>query len=1091
MLFLKEQRIFKSVVNGGGPLNFKLNQKMITEMCGIVSFKRGDAFYRANKVTIEHYDSNGCTAIVDGNDHFYVTIKKDNNNKIYTECSCPKLASFDKECQHIAAVLIAILDNQRNSVIPFDVKKTQSESGYAQGLTEEMMSLFSDKHVRSSGHQLHFENRQILEVDFICRPVSIDKDNLLLGIEINIGTVKVNNIREFLGNIKEGRPSLLTNEFTFNPHFHCFRRETDDVIGQLIEVVKDEDIYIKSLSDEVNNRINNEMLLIPPTSWEKLLHLLKKAPSVKLLSDGTLHEEFQLSEKTLPLQFHFKGTEDKGYLLNINGLNQVIVLYPYRSVLCNGKITEMKRDDCNRLYELKQMIDASGTNQIPIHRDQIDFFMEKVVPGLKRIGNVQITDSIKKEYLKTPLVAKLYLDRVKNRLLAGLEFHYDQIVINPLDDKDVQTASLFIRDDAKEGAILKLMEDSSFAKTEGGYFLHNEELEYEFLTYMIPKLQKLVHVYATTAVRNRIFRGNAHPNIRIKLKKERTNWLEFKFEMDGVSEKEIRELLSALEEKRKYYRLRNGSLLSLEAREFQEIQRFLHALPVQNEDLENGLNVPIVRGIQLIDELGDSKLLTMEEPFRRFLDSLDNPGSLDFSVPDRLQSKLRDYQKTGFKWMKALANYGFGGILADDMGLGKTIQSIAFILSELPVIRERKQPALIVCPSSLTYNWLNEMMKFAPELQVIVIDGTKTERVRLQKNLSDLDVVITSYPLIRKDIHWVEKHIFHTVFFDEAQAFKNPITQTARAVKRLKSTHRFALTGTPIENSLEELWSIFHVIFPELFQGLKEYSHLSRKTIARRVRPFLLRRMKEDVLSELPEKIESTETAELLPDQKRLYAAYLAKLRHDTLKHLNKDTLRKNKIRILAGLTRLRQICCHPALFVDGYKGDSAKFIQLMQIIEESKLSGRRVLIFSQFTKMLALIGQELTIRDMPFFYLDGQTPSEERVKICHRFNEGERDLFLISLKAGGTGLNLTGADTVILYDIWWNPAVEEQAADRAHRMGQTNTVHVIKLVSRGTIEEKMNELQEKKKDLIDEIIESEKNTSSLTEEDIREILNI
>jgi SNF2 family DNA or RNA helicase len=330
------------------------------------------------------------------------------------------------------------------------------------------------------------------------------------------------------------------------------------------------------------------------------------------------------------------------------------------------------------------------------------------------------------------------------------------------------------------------------------------------------------------------------------------------------------------------------------------------------------------------------------------------------------------------------------------------------------------------------------------------------------------------------------------VFFDEAQAFKNPLTETARAAKKLQSDHRFALTGTPVENSLEELWSIFHVVFPELFRGLKEYSKLPRKNIARRIRPFLLRRLKEEVLSELPEKMESLESVELFPEQKKLYAAYLAKLRHDTLKHLDKDTIRKNRIKILAGLTRLRQICCHPSLFVDGYKGKSSKFEQLKQIIKESRLSGRRVLIFSQFTKMLELISRELTKQGLPFFYLDGQTPAEERVEICDRFNRGERDLFLISLKAGGTGLNLMSADTVILYDTWWNPAVEEQAADRAHRIGQKNVVQVIKLVARGTIEEKMNELQEKKRHLVEAIIDSEDRMMAvLTEEDIREILMV
>ena len=363
-----------------------------------------------------------------------------------------------------------------------------------------------------------------------------------------------------------------------------------------------------------------------------------------------------------------------------------------------------------------------------------------------------------------------------------------------------------------------------------------------------------------------------------------------------------------------------------------------------------------------------------------FLKNIHNPGRLEFEVPKSLAPILRDYQKLGFKWMKTLAHYGFGGILADDMGLGKTLQSITFILSELPDIREKKQPVLIVCPSSLTYNWLSEIMKFAPDIQAVVVDGNKTERANLLKDVTDIDVLITSYPLLRRDIKWYEKQSFHTVFFDEAQAFKNPMTQTARAVKKIQANHRFALTGTPVENSLEELWSIFHVVFPELFRGLKEYSKLSRKNIARRIRPFLLRRLKEDVLSELPEKIESMESVELLPEQKKLYAAYLAKLRHDTLKHLDKDTIRKNRIKILAGLTRLRQICCHPALFVDGYKGSSAKFEQLMQIVEESKLSGRRVLIFSQFTKMLELIGREINVSRAAFLSILMDKPHQKNV---------------------------------------------------------------------------------------------------------------
>ena len=284
-----------------------------------------------------------------------------------------------------------------------------------------------------------------------------------------------------------------------------------------------------------------------------------------------------------------------------------------------------------------------------------------------------------------------------------------------------KNAPYLIRDVEKENQILQLMEKSSFAHTDSGYFLHNEELEYEFLYHTVPKLQKLVQIYATTAVRNRIFRENTIPKIRIKVKKERTNWLEFKFEMDGIPEKQIKEVLAALEVKRKYYRLRNGTLLSLETREFEEIQRFLQAVPVQAEDLEAGFNTPILKGIQLMDSVENQTTFTIEDSFRQFLDTIGNPSSMEFEVPELVVPILRDYQVHGYKWMKTLASYGFGGILADDMGLGKTLQSITFILSVLPIVRKRKLPILIVCPSSLTYNWLSEMKKFAPDYGLLLL----------------------------------------------------------------------------------------------------------------------------------------------------------------------------------------------------------------------------------------------------------------------------------------------------------------------------------------------------------------------------------
>ncbi|MBS4201246.1 DEAD/DEAH box helicase [Bacillus sp. FJAT-49732] len=1069
-------------------MDIKVNQKIIQEICGTVSFKRGDSFYRSNKVIFEHYSSDRCEATVKGTEDFHVTIKNLSEGDFHSSCSCPKLASFKRDCQHIAAVLLAIYEHQRQGSIP-----TIDHTGVStnQVLTDGLMTLFNENPVRKSGQQLHFEKRKVIYLEFICKPVQIGNEQQMIGIEALLESIIIENIRDFLEHVKKGNTCVISSSFTYDPSLHCFQKETDAVIQQLIQVMDDETVYFENRQNNAAYTSHYQTILIPPSSWERLMLLLTKAPSVTLEYNGHSFDGIHLSKEPLPLQFHFLD-EGGGYKLKVNGLDQIQVLKSYGYVLSEGKFIRLENEDFNRLIELKQMLETSGTNEFSVPQKQLHVFIEKVIPGLKKLGNVHLPSAISKMLEETPLIAKLYLDRVKNRLLAGLEFHYGNIVINPLESREFLINPILIRDVEKENTILKIMEESSFTKTESGYFLQNEELEFEFLYQIVPKMNKLVQLYATTAVRNRIFRENPRPRIRVKVHKDRMNWLEFKFEMDGIFEKHIREILLALEEKRKYFRLRDGSLLSLTTREFEEVNQFLRKIPTQPEDLENGLNVHVVQGLRLLDSVSDDHIFKLEKSFRQFLENIYKLEELEFEVPESLQAVLRDYQKNGFKWMKTLAKYGFGGILADDMGLGKTLQSITFILSEIADIRTKKHPVLIVCPSSLLYNWYSEFVKFTPDVQVVIIDGHKKERINLQEDALDKDVIITSYTLLRKDILWFEKQVFHTVFFDEAQVFKNPTTQIARAVKKIQADHRFALTGTPVENALEELWSIFHIVFPELFQGLKEYSSLTNKQVARRIRPFLLRRLKEGVLSELPEKIESRETVELLPDQKKLYAAYLAKLKHETLKHLDKDTLRKNRIKILAGLTRLRQICCHPALFVDGYKGSSAKLEQLMQIVKESQLSGRRVLIFSQFTKMLQIIGRELAFQGLPFFYLDGQTPSEERLNIANRFNAGERHLFLISLKAGGTGLNLTGADTVILYDSWWNPAVEEQAADRAHRIGQKNTVEVIKLVAKGTIEEKMNVLQEQKRHLIEEVIDSEdKALSTLTEEDIREILMV
>ncbi|WP_071394574.1 DEAD/DEAH box helicase [Bacillus tuaregi] len=1066
-------------------MRLKLSEKIIKEMCGTVSFKRGDAYFRNKKVTFTKYSHNSYQAVVSGAENFYVTIDSDSSQRITTSCSCPTLASFQKDCQHIAAVLLAISHYQKQGITP--VLDEEYTGDVNQELTEGLLKLFNQQKTPSISKKRHFEDRDILEAEFIYKILSVGSE-FMLAIQIKIEQIVIENIREFLKKIKDGDTYRLSHFVTYNPSLHCFRIEDDAVFRQLFMIMDHEQMYLKTVRNDQEEGFCKE-LMISPTAWESLLPTLDRASNVKLEYNGNNVNRLNVLDEALSLKFQFVEDPNNGFQLNVEGLHNLIMLTSYHLVLSEGKLIRLQQEDFQRLVELKDMLISTGTNRIPVPREQLFLFMEKVIPGLKRLGEVQLPDSMTQDLNKTTLKAKLYLDRVNNRLLAGLEFHYDQIVINPLEERPIR--AFIARDSEKEKRILQIMEDSSFARNDSGYLLYNEELEYEFLYHVLPKLKGFVQIYATTAVRNRLYRGNPRPRIRVKAYKDRMNWLEFTFDLDSIPQNQIKDVLAALEEKRKYYRLRDGSLLSLETREFETLKKFLYALP-DELDFEDGIQVSTIQGLRMLEAVDDQEILSLEESFRRFLENIEHPERLTFKVPEKLDSIMREYQKHGYKWMKLLSQYGFGGILADSMGLGKTLQGIAFIQSELAVIREKKTPALIICPSSLTYNWVSELLKFTPDIQAIVVDGTVQERAEIMKEAVEQDVIITSYPLLRKDCKWYEKQYFHTVFFDEAQAFKNPTTQTARVVKKIQAGNRFALTGTPVENSLEELWSIFHVVFPELFQGLKEYSNLTREMIARRIRPFLLRRLKEDVLAELPAKLESIEAVELLPEQKKLYAAYLAKLKHDTLKHLDKDTIRKNRIKILAGLTRLRQICCHPALFVDGYKGKAAKFERLLQLLEEAKMAGRRVLIFSQFTKMLRLIGRELAEQGIPFFYLDGQTPSEERVDFCNRFNRGEHDFFLISLKAGGTGLNLTGADTVILYDLWWNPAVEAQAADRAHRIGQEQEVQVIKLVARGSIEEKINVLQEKKKDLIEKVIDpGEKGTFSLTEEDIRELLNI
>ena len=1044
-------------------LQIKLSESKIIDRCGMEASIRGERYYKGNKVKIHRDDPDRCDATVVGKEDFHIEIHH-TGQVIQTSCTCPKLLSYAKECQHVAAVLHAILHKQ---------KRTASN---------DLLQIFKDDYTRSFVAQSYFETRSEVRIAYICNMLTHQSENVLT-LKIKINDKTIDSIPHFLKTLQEDGKYKQNGLLIFDMDFHCIAQEKASVLECLLQMVQDKTY------DEFEDTLENNALIIPPSLWNIIFPLLNHENFAFLEKNNGALLPIREAKSVLPLQFTVGGMDGKAQL-EINGLEQLIMLTNYKMALYDGKFYRLTKDAAKRLLELQSVL--KEYNVISLSEEQLVFFSEKVIPKLREIGKVEIAKEIMNQFDHPPLKAKLYLDKVNDRLLGSLEFHYDYFIINPSEEVEGEVESLTIRDIDREEIILGLMNEANFYKTDGGYILHNEELEYEFLNHILPNLEEHVQVYATTAVRNRILKQPVKPKIRIRHQKERVDWLAFKFEMEGFPEKEIKEILEALQEKRKYYRVQSGSLLSLETKEFAEIQEFLMQAPFLDNDLQDNFEVPIIKGLKMIDQFTSDSVITAEESFQNFLQTISHPETENIEVPGNVHATLRDYQITGYKWMKSLNQYGFSGVLADDMGLGKTLQSITYIASNMQEMRENDLQTLIVCPSSVMYHWQKELKKFAPELTVEIIDGNKEKRLKRLSHIRKLDVVITSYSMVRADIEWYKKRAFHTVIFDEAQAFKNPRTQTARAVKKLQAKHRFALTGTPMENTIEELWAIFYVVFPELFGSLKDYSELSNEKISRRIRPFMLRRMKKDVAIELPEKQEILELVELNPEQKKVYAAYLAKLRQESLKHLDQETLRKNRIRILAGLTRLRQICCHPALFVEGYKGDSAKFTKLMSIIEVSQLANRRILIFSQFTNMLQIIARELAKQGISFFYLDGATPPEERETMSGRFNQGERDIFLISLKAGGTGLNLTGADTVILYDLWWNPAVEEQAADRAYRIGQKNDVQVIKLLAKGTIEEKMNQLQERKRNLIKEIIEPTGQVSTtLTVEDIKELLDV
>jgi len=583
---------------------------------------------------------------------------------------------------------------------------------------------------------------------------------------------------------------------------------------------------------------------------------------------------------------------------------------------------------------------------------------------------------------------------------------------------------------------------------------------------------------------------------------EKIDWLEVRFRY------RIRNVVLTLTDLRKILRdgyIHHGdAIVTLSKQEMEDLSGLFQGLPSKEKDGKEFISrfhLPFLFRQHLSLSLPDSLRPLAEE-----LDDVSgNRKNLrSMPIPEPINSVLRDYQRTGVYWLHFLHRYGFGGILADEMGLGKTVQVLAFLRS----IRG-SGTSLIVCPTALVYNWVGEIQKFLGlELTYIVIDGEKPERLKRIREVGSYDLVITSYPLLHNDIEEFQRFEFCCCILDEAQHIKNKHAKRTLSVKGINARQRIAMTGTPVENNVWELWSIFDFLMPD-FLGApgwfrkhvevpltgfdKNARSVALASLKAAIRPFVLRRIKSTVLKELPPKIEQNITLELTEKQKAVYLSTLSNLREGYLNAVKSKGVENTWIDFLAVLTRLRQICLHPGLMNEemlSMDDVSIKLKALMELLEEAMDSGHRVVVFSQFVEMLRIVRRELQKEEIEYLYIDGTT--KERVDLVNRFNASDIPVFLISLKAGGTGLNLVGADSVILFDPWWNPAVEDQAIDRVHRIGQMNTVNVYRLITRGTIEEKIRQLQAKKKEVFDSlVVQNEGFIKKMEWDDIRSLLEM
>lgn len=952
--------------------------------------------------------------------------------------------------------------------------------------------------------------KEILEKNIHIEPKIIyDSFKKSIKLEFKIGDkqfYKLKSLTEFYDRMLNHELYRYGAKLEFIHTEEAFSQEDEPLLNYILkyaEIVK----YANEVAGSYGRymkAINDEYITVSNTGLDELFEVLN-GKNILLKKDYT-EKEVQFSTENPEIRFQLEYNEkndDYKITTNIDVFSyDILEGKEYIYLLIENKLYQCNKSFKDTVIKLLQIFRSNYTQEICFKKEELPSFCSLIFPNIKeQVDLSKIDSSLIEKYIPEELFVKLYLDIDENNyILADIKFVYGEKEFNPLTDQKQEMA----RDIAKENEVLDIFVNTGFMldKENARLILVNEEKIYQFLSNEIETYMQKFEVLATETFKQKGIRQPKIGNLGVKVE---DSLLKIDFSNMDFDIEELKAVMQQYRLKKKYHRLKDGSFLQLEDNETMRfISSITDELDVDYRQIEKGeISLPLYRGMYLDRLLKNIKEATITKTgeFKQLVNSIDKKEmNTEINVPDNLNANLRNYQKIGFQWLMALDSYQLGGILADDMGLGKTVQMLAVVLSYVNNAPKAK-PSIVVCPSSLSLNWESEIKKFAPTLKCLVIRGCAEERAKQIKKINQHHIIVTSYDLLKRDIDLYKElnYEFKFIIADEAQYIKNNNTQNSKAIKSIQAETRYALTGTPIENSLSELWSIFDFIMPGYLFHYKKFKELYEIPIIRDsdentmnrlkmlIEPFILRRIKKEVLTELPDKTITILNNEMQEEQLKIYMSYVASAKKEAIREINENGFEKSQIKILALLMRLRQICCHPSLFLENYKGESSKLNQCTEVVKDAVAAGHKILLFSGYTSMFEILEEKLKKEKIKYFKLTGQTKVGDRIKLVDEFNENEDvKVFLISLKAGGTGLNLIGADMVIHYDPWWNLSAENQATDRTYRIGQKKNVQVYKLITKNSIEEKIYELQQKKAKLADNLLSTEATfINRLSKEDI------